>query len=324
MDNTIFTAALTGLLHDVDSFAERAGQAFPAAEAARLLPARWRSQAAQDERAGWAATLAALLAAGSSPSRPRAADALPPSFNQLRSIFCGLEADGRRMLLSGALYWPLQELGMVEERIFPAAPLSESESARRMQSLWQRFAEQANLLAEAFVNPATDPGLYLEGLLLLLQRFAWCVPAPRNGEWGGASLFDHARVCSALACVLADGNISNQDLRALAQPSPEERALSGVSDRVRGSERPAALLVGGDLSGVQSFLYTITARGAAGALRGRSFYLQLLTEAAARYTLARLGLPATNLLYQGGGNLGECMAFGRISGRNAAAEKPWS
>jgi succinate dehydrogenase/fumarate reductase flavoprotein subunit len=29
-------------------------------------------------------------------------------------------------------------------------------------------------------------------------------------------------------------------------------------------------------------------------------------------------------LYQGGGNLGECMAFGRISGGNAAGEKPWS
>ncbi len=29
-------------------------------------------------------------------------------------------------------------------------------------------------------------------------------------------------------------------------------------------------------------------------------------------------------LYQGGGNLGECMAFGRISGRNAVAENPWS
>ncbi len=28
-------------------------------------------------------------------------------------------------------------------------------------------------------------------------------------------------------------------------------------------------------------------------------------------------------LYQGTGNLGECLAFGRISGRNAAAEKPW-
>lgn len=28
-------------------------------------------------------------------------------------------------------------------------------------------------------------------------------------------------------------------------------------------------------------------------------------------------------LYQGGGNIGECVACGRIAGRNAAAEKPW-
>jgi len=28
-------------------------------------------------------------------------------------------------------------------------------------------------------------------------------------------------------------------------------------------------------------------------------------------------------LYQGGGNLGECLAFGRIAGENAATEEPW-
>jgi predicted oxidoreductase len=28
-------------------------------------------------------------------------------------------------------------------------------------------------------------------------------------------------------------------------------------------------------------------------------------------------------LYQGTGNIGECSAFGRVSGRNAAAETPW-
>jgi hypothetical protein len=28
-------------------------------------------------------------------------------------------------------------------------------------------------------------------------------------------------------------------------------------------------------------------------------------------------------LYQGTGNIGECLAFGRVSGRNAAAEAPW-
>jgi succinate dehydrogenase/fumarate reductase flavoprotein subunit len=28
-------------------------------------------------------------------------------------------------------------------------------------------------------------------------------------------------------------------------------------------------------------------------------------------------------LYQGSGNLGECIVFGRIAGENAAKEKPW-
>ena len=40
------------------------------------------------------------------------------------------------------------------------------------------------------------------------------------------------------------------------------------------------------------------------------------------YSAGELG-SIHSYLYQGGGNLGECMAFGRISGRNAAAEKPW-
>ena len=53
---------------------------------------------------------------------------------------------------------------------------------------------------------------------------------------------------------------------------------------------------------MQKFIYTITARGAAPTLRGRSFYLQILTEALARYILRRLELPITNLLYAGGGS----------------------
>ncbi|MFH1381699.1 MAG: FAD-dependent oxidoreductase [Chloroflexota bacterium] len=40
------------------------------------------------------------------------------------------------------------------------------------------------------------------------------------------------------------------------------------------------------------------------------------------YSAGELG-SIYSYLYQGGGNLGECIAFGRISGRNAAAEKSW-
>lgn len=40
------------------------------------------------------------------------------------------------------------------------------------------------------------------------------------------------------------------------------------------------------------------------------------------YSAGELG-SIYSFLYQGTGNIGECMAFGRIAGRNAAAERPW-
>jgi 3-oxosteroid 1-dehydrogenase len=40
------------------------------------------------------------------------------------------------------------------------------------------------------------------------------------------------------------------------------------------------------------------------------------------YAAGELG-SVWGMVYQGGGNLGECIAFGRIAGANAAAEKPW-
>jgi succinate dehydrogenase/fumarate reductase flavoprotein subunit len=40
------------------------------------------------------------------------------------------------------------------------------------------------------------------------------------------------------------------------------------------------------------------------------------------YSAGELG-SIYSYLYQGTGNIGECLAFGRISGRNAASERPW-
>jgi predicted oxidoreductase len=40
------------------------------------------------------------------------------------------------------------------------------------------------------------------------------------------------------------------------------------------------------------------------------------------YSAGELG-SIYSYLYQGTGNIGECLAFGRIAGRNAAAETPW-
>ena len=40
------------------------------------------------------------------------------------------------------------------------------------------------------------------------------------------------------------------------------------------------------------------------------------------YSAGELG-SIYSYLYQGTGNIGECMAFGRIAGRNAVSEQPW-
>jgi succinate dehydrogenase/fumarate reductase flavoprotein subunit len=40
------------------------------------------------------------------------------------------------------------------------------------------------------------------------------------------------------------------------------------------------------------------------------------------YSAGELG-SIYSYLYQGTGNIGECLAFGRVAGRNAAAETPW-
>jgi|GEM_PF-4675213 len=63
------------------------------------------------------------------------------------------------------------------------------------------------------------------------------------------------------------------------------------------------LLVGGDISGIQSFLYDIYSNKAKKALKGRSFFLQMLTEVAIEKILRHDDIDAyrTNVLYSSGG-----------------------
>lgn len=60
-------------------------------------------------------------------------------------------------------------------------------------------------------------------------------------------------------------------------------------------------LVCGDFSGIQAFIYRITSKGAAKALRGRSLYIQLLCDAVSEYLLRRLELFPTARIYSSGG-----------------------
>ena len=61
------------------------------------------------------------------------------------------------------------------------------------------------------------------------------------------------------------------------------------------------LLVGGDISGIQDFIYTITSKGALKYLRARSAFLELFNEDVVEEIIETLGLTRANVIYSGGG-----------------------
>ena len=164
-----------------------------------------------------------------------------------------------------AHYWQPQELSL-EHVPVPAQEATVSEST--LAGWWKGFEQDAAALLE---RPASA-GARFEMFTHLLHKWAWAVPCS-YGE-PGVSAYDEVRALSAL--VHASG--------CAEQPASE------------------FLLVAGDIPGIQSFVYTITSKGAAKGLRGRSFFIQLLGDAVVRRLLAELSLPQTNVIYTAGGN----------------------
>jgi CRISPR-associated protein Csm1 len=315
MDERIWKAALAGLLHDIGKFAQRAGirgsrswdetaqkdfkyyyAVLTADFIDKYIPESWRvpiknaagNHHRPSNRIEWALALADHLSAGERADPPSEARAAQPK--QLLSIFCSLTSDGYKTPQD--VYWPLNVLdfhsGSNKESLFPGEAWDESRVWKAYEGLWESFCMEAGQLRDIH-HEQGNPSIYLESLLYLMQRYTWSIPSAYYRSRPDISLYDHDRMTAALAAVLVGSELSDEVLKNLSSKSENE-------------EENLALLVGGDISGIQEFIYTISARGAASALRGRSFYIQLLTDAAARYMLDRLELPATNLIYASGGH----------------------
>ena len=307
--------ALAGLIHDIGKFMLRAAVSgdriwgreaqgdfrykhamLSAAFAERFIPEPWRipvkNMAGNHHRPlsrdDLIVSLADMLSAaerndGTEDENPRVQHP-----QQLLSIFSVLKADGIRQSEADRRYLPLRALAVERDVLFPQKESAQRDVWQNYTHLWEGFTPELEQLKAAH---DADPDLpsYLESLLLLMQRYLWCVPSAYYRSLPDISLYDHGRTAAALAAVLNRDEVDESTLTRWRN-NPE-----AVNDNL-------ALLVGGDISGVQDFIYTITARGATPTLRGRSFYLQMLTDALARYLLRRLELPVTNLIYAGGGS----------------------
>lgn len=125
-------------------------------------------------------------------------------------------------------------------------------------------------------------------LLNLLYRFGWCIPANTQEDSPDVSLYDHLRTTCAIAACLYQRHKASPDLAtAIKQPGED------------------FILAGGDVSGIQSYIFDIAHVGEGGVarrLRARSLMVQLLSEAVARSVLERLDLPVACQLMASGGN----------------------
>ena len=202
-------------------------------------------------------------------------------------------------------YYPVKKLELNRDVIFPkpledlkreSGPGAEDWLKGAYKCLWNEFVDEVKE-----IKTIRDFDAYFNTLYHLLQKYTWCVPSAVWRSKPDVPLFDHLKTACAIASCLYKSNVEEEYLDNVMN-GLEKRRRGNLSECEEALNEAKFLLIGGDISGIQKFIYAITSKGAAKGLRGRSFYLELLSESIAKYILRELSLPFTNLLYCGGGH----------------------
>ena len=178
----------------------------------------------------------------------------------------------------------------------------------------ETYAELWNNFKKAFHKVTDDKSYtaaFYQTIVALLHKYTSRIPSATPWEKGekrtvpDISLYDHLRTTAAIAaCIrreLSETQV-DEELKLLNDNIDGRGNLAPTGGKTEESQRNICALIKGDISGIQNFLYHILSDGASNQLRGRSFYLQLLTEAIAHWVLKQFDLPITNLLLASGGH----------------------
>ena len=218
------------------------------------------------------------------------------SIHQLLSIFCKIQLGERMPSAPTDYYYSLVPLGFDNQAIFPSeGERLEEERKKDYAARWRDFTGGVEKIKNLKM-PQDDFSYYFANLHNLLHKYAWCVPSAAFEDSLDISLLDHSRTASAIAACLW-----------LTEPSDNE-LVQLMEDSQVALEKERFLLVGGNLSGIQSHLYEIANVGVGGIskrLRARSFYLNCLIEVITHRLLHKLvskaELPPTCKLISSGG-----------------------
>ncbi len=154
--------------------------------------------------------------------------------------------------------------------------------------LWQEYLKLWNKFETEFVRINSNNFYYLiDCYLSLLEKYTWCIPSSTH-DMPDISLFDHLKTTAAIASCLYRFH----------------KNYTFTKDNVKKRSDEKFLLLGGDLSGIQKYIFDLTnvnLRKVSKTLRARSFYLSVLPKVLITKILFENGLTATNSLMETGG-----------------------
>ena len=215
------------------------------------------------------------------------------------TLFEQIQLDGAQVKQPALKYrYALQPLSPTA--IFPRLakdcepPKREREKAKaQYRALWDQFTEALPAIPASHQERLD---LWLDHFDTLLATFAHAIPAATAfGVKPEVSLYDHSKAVASLATALWRWHQAREDAPQAIIAAHQQRA---------DWDEQKLLLIQGDLFGIQDFIFAAggeTQRRAAKLLRGRSFYVGLLTECAAMRVLDALALPPTSQIINAAG-----------------------
>ncbi|PJF46562.1 MAG: type III-A CRISPR-associated protein Cas10/Csm1, partial [Candidatus Thermofonsia Clade 3 bacterium] len=174
-----------------------------------------------------------------------------------------------------------------------AEPANDAAAQAEYATLWQGFV---GALKKIPASHRSNLALWLDHFDAAWLSFTHAIPSATAGNTRpDVALYDHGKAVAALAVALWRWHHEHGKVGA-----DDTAALKAHHDW----DVPKFLLVQGDFSGIQDFIFAEggeTQHRAARLLRGRSFQVSLLTELAALAVLDALALPPTSQIVNAAG-----------------------
>lgn len=205
----------------------------------------------------------------------------------LYSIFNSIKVLGKKKADGEKAVFPIEKLTIEKGKNIPFLEGKRKNTKEDYLRLWKEFLQELDKLPTDSLNVFGDSFLYL------LKKYTWCMPA-ETCVTSDVSLYEYTKTSTAFVdCFSAYYKENKEDFRWNSKKC-ELKLEEG---------KFPVILVGGDLSGIQKFIYNISSQKAAKSLKGRSFYLQLAIDSIIQRILEHKDIQAhiANVIYSSGG-----------------------